>query len=391
MFRPALLAAILATPAIADPAPERLHAWTRMPFAFETEAARAAFEAAGTHARAPLAGVEGAPDGTLFVSTPRWLDPAVPSTFSRMGEDGLLHPWPSAEMHDLANPRAIRNALGAFVDGANRMWVLDMGWVAGEDLAPEQAQKLLAFDLATGAEVMRLPLDDVAPRDTSFLNDLFVDEATQTVFITDSGNRGGAPVPAALIVIDLATGTIRRVLDSHASVQDDPERSLTVSGTPVFEGQRLAVGANGIAVAGDRVFWSVTTGDAIYSAAADLLRDPDATDAEIAASIEGPIRIGGGSDGIAVDPQGRLWITNLAEGRLEVLDPGAAAVRPLFAAPDLVWPDSLAPDFAGGMLLSVNHLNSAFAGTLDYDGDDANFAIWRIPMDLAPEDGAADR
>ncbi|WP_168206394.1 L-dopachrome tautomerase-related protein [Labrenzia sp. PHM005] len=373
------IAAILtASPVLAEPV--ALHKWTTLKWAEDAPSAPADI---GT--RAPLAGVEGGPDGTIFVSVPRWIDAQVPATINRVDADGLLHPWPNAATHNLSDPKAIRNGLGGFIDSQGRYWILDLGWVAGEDAAPEGGQKLLAYDVKTGKELVRYEIGpDVANPATSFLNDLHVDEQTGTIFITDSGNRGGSPVPAGLIVYDIETNTARRVLHNHPSVQDDPDRRLVVDGVEVFPDQRLAVGTNGITRAGDRIWWSITTGDALYSVPEALLRDPNVTEIELAAAVEGPLRIGGGSDGLAADEKGRLWITNLALNRVEVLEPGADETGILFEGGDFVWPDSLASDFAGGILLSTNRLNSAFTGKLAYDGDDANFAIWRIPADLAP-------
>lgn len=379
--------ALCATAASAQDAPERIYSWTHMDWVFEDTATEAAFDKAQVYTRAPLAGVEADAAGNIYVTTPRWIDPAVPSSLSKVvmvGDEALLEPFPSRKAHDLSIDGGIRNALGVFIDGKQRMWIVDLGWVAGEDIAPKGGQKLIGIDLTTGEEFVRFEItDDLAGRDTSFLNDLVVDETTDTIYITDSGNRGGAPVPAGIIVYDIASNTAHRALSNHPSVQDDPDLWLKVDGREVFDGTRLAVGINGITLSGDgkRVFWSVTTGDAIYSAPAALLRDPSVTDAEIGEQIQGPLRVGGGSDGIATDGDGRIWITNLGLNRLEVLEPGAAHTQILMEGPDFIWPDSLAQDFNGGMLLSVNHLNSAFGGVLDYEGDDANFAIWRIPAD----------
>ncbi|MEM9522964.1 MAG: L-dopachrome tautomerase-related protein [Pseudomonadota bacterium] len=370
-------------------APERLFVWDRMDWTFASDAARAAFEEARVWARAPLAGVEADAQGNVYVSTPRWIDRAVPSTLSRVIErDGrfLLEPFPSREAHDLSDPNAIRNALGAFVDSRQRMWIVDMGWVAGESGAPEGAQKLIGIDLTTGREIARVPLDDVAPRDTSFLNDLVVDERRGLIVITDSGNRGGAPVPSGLIVYDIDTGATRRILDRHPALQDDPDLWLKVDGREVFPGNRLAVGVNGITLSGDgaRLWFSLTTGDAIRSVPMDLVADPTVPPDILAEAVSDPIRIGGGSDGIATDSSGRIWITNLALNRIEVLNPGETRTRILSEGSDFVWPDSLARDFAGGMLLSVNRLDSAFGATMTFEQGAENFAVWRFPEDMTP-------
>lgn len=321
--------------------PERIFVWDRMEWTFDSDAARTAFENARVWERAPLAGVEADAAGNVYVSTPRWIDMAVPSTLSRVIErDGqfLLEPFPSREAHDLSNPNAIRNALGAFVDSQQRMWIVDMGWVAGEDSAPEGAQKLIGIDLTTGKEIVRVPLDDVAPRDTSFLNDLVVDETRGLIVITDSGNRGGSPVPAGLIVYDIETGATRRVLDRHPALRDDPALWLKVDGREVFPGNRLAVGVNGITLSGDGadLWFSLTTGDAVRSVPMALIADPTTPPGILAEAVSDPIRIGGGSDGIATDPSGRVWITNLALNRIEVLNPGDKRTKILAEGPDFI-------------------------------------------------------
>jgi len=379
----ASLALMIAMPAMAEP--EAIHTWTRMEWGLPPSE-RATLDATRLWERAPLAGVEAAPDGTLFVSVPRWIDAAVPATFNKVGEDGLLTPWPSAEMHDLSNPDAIRNSLAAFATTAGVVWLMDMGWVAGEDIAPLGAQKLLGFDIASGAEVARIMLDDVAPRETSFLNDVVVDEARNLAILTDSGDRGGAPVPAALIVVDLETGATRRILDGHPALSDDPSHTLIVDGDEVFDGDRLAAGVNGITLSadGETLWFSMTTGDVIRSMPMALVADPNVDGETLSSAVSEPLRIGGGSDGIATDPDGRIWITNLTLNRVEVLAQGADDTQILFEGADFVWPDSLANDFAGGMVLSTNQLNSAFSSQLDYDGADTNFAIWRTPADMAP-------
>ncbi len=377
-------------PVLAGEGPVPLYSWTKMEWQFRSADEKAAFDKAQVYARAPLAGVEADPEGNIYVSTPRWLDPAVPSTLSRVDMvDGkpMLVPFPSWEAHDLSDPNAIRNALGVFVDSQSRMWIVDMGFVAGEKSVPDGAQKLIGIDLKTGKEFVRYAIpDDVADRNTSFLNDLVVDEKNNVIYITDSGNRGGGPVPAGLIVYDIASNTARRVLDRDPSVQDDPNLWLKIDGERVFTDSRLAVGINGVTISadGETVYWTVTTADAIYSVPTKLLRDPAATPEQISAAVEGPLQIGGGSDGMATDPSGRLWITNIALNRVEVLAPEQKQTDILFEGPDFIWPDSLASDFKGNMLLTTNHLNHAFEGKMNYDGDNANFRVWRIPADMKP-------
>lgn len=385
----AVAIATAAAPAFAESAtPELVYGWTRMDWNFRTPEERAAFNDAMIYAKAPLAGVEQDTSGTIYVTTPRWLESRVPSTLSKVVmRDGkpLLEPFPSWEAHDLSNPDAFRNILGAFIDSKDRMWITDLGFVAGEDTVPAGAQKLVGIDLRTGKEFVRFTItDDLADSKTSFLNDMVVDEVDEVIYITDSGNRGGAPTPSGIIIYDIKTNTARRVLDKDPTVQNDPDRNLTVNGEPVFPDAPLAVGINGITLSSDRstVYWSITTGDAIYSAPTAVLRDPAATPEAVAASVSEPLRIGGGSDGLTTDPSGRIWITNIGLNRVEVLNPGATKTEILFGGDDFIWPDSLANDFKGRILLTTNHLNHAFGGVMDFDKAGPNFGIWRVPADM---------
>lgn len=373
----------LTAPALAQDS-ELLHSWVRMDWAFPNDAEREAFLDTETYAQAPLHGVEMDTNGTLYVTTPRILNANVPATFNRVTiEDGraVLAPWPNWEAHDLGNPDGLRNVLGALVDSQNRVWLLDKGYVAGESQSPEGSQKLVVFDLATGEELDRFLIGpDLADPTTSFLNDLAIDEESGLVFISDTGLRGGGPTPSGIIVYDIETGEARRVLDAHPSVQNDPERPLQVNGEDVFPGSPLMAGINGIALSpdGETLYWSLTTGDAIYRIDASLLRDLQNTDDMLATAIEGPFRPGGGSDGIAFGPDEQLWVTDITNNRILAFDPESEVFDIVAEGPEFVWPDSLAPDFQGGMVATTNHLNHAFAGVMDYGRDEPNFRIFRI-------------
>ncbi|HUJ61167.1 MAG TPA: L-dopachrome tautomerase-related protein [Kofleriaceae bacterium] len=380
----------LATPTAPAPAfgrPELVYAWTRVAYDFPSADAARAYERDGVYEKTLLAGVDIDRRGRVFVTTPRWLDARVPATLSEVvRRDGkpVLRPFPSWQANDLGDPRALRSVLGVDVDSRNRMWILDMGWVAGIDPTPDGAQKLVVIDLDTGRELARYAFpDDVADRKTSFLNDLAVDERRGVAYISDSGNRAGSPTASGIIIYSLADNRARRVLDRDPHVQDDPARTLYVEGERVLPGGRLAVGINGIALSPDgaRLYWSITTGDAIYDAPTRVLLDPRATPQQIAAAIHGPRRIGGGSDGLAADDRGRIYATNLGKDEVDVLDPATGALRAIASGPDFAWPDSLTWDDRGGLYISTNHLNRGFAGAIRFDGPAPNFRIFRIQTD----------
>jgi sugar lactone lactonase YvrE len=369
---------------------EVLHAWTRMEWYWRSGAEAAAFAANGVFKAATLAGVDVDRKGNVYVTTPRWIDQRVPSTLSQVvsvnGKSVLL-PFPSWEANAVGDAATrIQNALGVEVDSRNRMWVVDMGWVAGVDPTPDGAQKIIVYDLNTGTELKRYAIpDSVANRNTSFLNDLVIDEKRELAFITDSGNRSGAPVASGLVIYDFKTNTARRVLDRHLKTQDDPSRELTVMGERVLPGGRLAVGINGITLSADgsTLYWNITTGDAIYSAKVDVLLNPASTPAQIDAAISAPARIGGGGDGMSADSKGRFYTTQLTTGKVQYFTATDPALVTIAEGSGLEWPDSLTWDDRGGLIFSTNWLNRAFGGSMNFDQATPNFRIWRIQTDAA--------
>ena len=367
---------------------EVVHSWTRMDWNWRNSAEQAAYTTDAVYKAATLAGVDADRKGNLYVTTPRWIDKRVPATLNQVvtvNGKSVLSPFPSWESNavgDAANK--IQNVVGVEVDSRNWMWILDMGWVAGIDATPDGAQKIIVLDLNTGVELKRYAIpDSVANRNTSFLNDLVIDEKRDMAFITDSGNRSGSPTASGIVIYDFKTNTARRMLNNHPSVQDDPTRELSVMGERVLPNGRLAVGINGITLSADgsTLYWNVTTGDAIYSAKVEVLINENATRAQIDAAITGPMRIGGGSDGLSSDAKGRIYFTNLTTGKVQYFNPDDKKLNILAEGPGTEWPDSLSWDDKGGLLFSTNWLNRAFAGQMNFDQTTPNFRIWRIQTD----------
>jgi len=366
---------------------EVMHSWTRMDWVWRSGAEQAAYTADGVYKAATLAGVDVDRKGNVYVTTPRWIDKRIPSTLSQVvtvnGKSVLL-PFPSWDANAVGDPVKFQNVLAVEVDSRNRMWLVDMGWVAGVDPTPDGAQKLVVLDLNTGTELKRYSIpDSVANRSTSFLNDMVIDEKRELAFITDSGNRSGSPTASGIIIYDFKTNTARRVLDKDPSTQDDPIRELKVMGERVLPDGRLAVGINGITLSADgsTLYWNVTTGDAIYSAKVDVLLNASASLAEVRAAVSGPMRIGGGGDGMSSDAKGRIYTTQLTAGKVQYFTAADKTLVTIAQGPGVEWPDSLTWDDQGGLLFSTNWLNHAFAGVMNFNQATPNFRIWRIQTD----------
>ena len=274
--------------------------------------------------------------GGIIVSLHQFFDHTV--RVARVEDDGSL-------VEFAANAR-LDSVLGLQADGNGVVWLLDnamrgngqrrlVGWHASEDRATAD------IDLSA------------ASVEGSFLNDLAIDTVTQTAFIADPATGDDA----ALIVVDLASGKTRRVLQGHISVTP-AGTDLIIDGVPVRirkdDGSqfRPRVGVNPIALdsTGEWLYYGPMHGYTMYRIRSADLRDANMTATELGGRVERwagrPI-----SDGISLDDAGNLYLGDLARNAIGVIGPDRR-YRQWVADPRLSWVDafSFGPD---GQLYAV--------------------------------------
>lgn len=335
---------------------------------------------------APIAGLHFDAAGRAFVSTPRLISPQAPATLSLLDTASLSGParltaFPSTEANSIsADPRThLRNVLGFYVDHRNGwLWALDQGFVAGEKTAPPEAQKIMIYALSDGKLVQRIPLDSVADREGSFLNDIVVDEARRVAYIADSGLRSAPDNQAGLIVVDAQRGTVRRVLNKHPALMPVAGLQVTSHGETVWPGNPIILGINGIALSPDQetLYWTVTTGTTARTIATAALRDPAMSERQLAAAIRTAGEIGGNSDGIVVDKHGALYITDVTHNGIVRYRPQSGQFTLLAADERVYWPDTptIGPD--GAVMFTASHLNQHFAQAVK-PGEE-KYTIWKV-------------
>ena len=358
------------------------------------------------------AGIKQLPDdGPLLLSSPRWkcaqsqkgtllaLLPAASS--SPLGMH--VRPWPSAEANAMGNGAdrwALRSVLGFEVDALGVVWALDQGRV--HDAVPAEGDiKLVAFDSAYAGETWqdgihfkRAFSTTEAPLETAFLNDIVVDRRREFAYISDSGVKvpsatGVADGQGAILVVDLATSNVARLLATAASTRASDTLYLEIQGRRVLQGSRMVTGADGIALGNDGetlVFCALTSHEYFWVATADLRA---ALAGSLASIRPEPLPARGfASDGLACTSDGMLLLTSLERSGLfqQVLVTGNTDAPSLLVADEtrLVWPDTIGFDHKGGVLLVSNKLHLFLDGALNtsasaepVDGD-FNFRVARI-------------
>ena len=275
----------------------------------------------------------------LFVNAPHWGTRPAAAVMEVL-EDGTTRPYPDATWNAQAGSPRQRFVCvqSVYVDPRNpgTLWILDPASPGFQGVVPGGA-KLVAVDLATDTVVRTIAFDARTAPTGSYLNDVRVDAAQATAYLTDS-NLG------ALVVVDLATGEARRVLDAHPSTAPDTSYVLRPGGRPLDgpDGTPVRIASDGLALSPDDAFlyYHALTGTHLYRVPTAALAATAAAPATLGAGVEdlGPTVA---TDGMIMDAKGRLYhsaierdavVRRLPDGRLETVVEDAR----------LKWPDSFA-------------------------------------------------
>ncbi|MEM1414547.1 MAG: L-dopachrome tautomerase-related protein [Myxococcota bacterium] len=296
-------------------------------------------------------------EGTVYVNFPRWSDD-VPVSVAALGPGGEVLPFPDASWQ--AGPREDADlqrtwvcVQSVHVDGAGRLWVLDPG-NPGFAGVIEGAPKLVRFDLPSREPAQVIPFAAPVVTPGSYLNDVRIDLARNVAYLTDSGD-------GALVVVDLASGDARRVLDDHPSTGAD-DVSLTIGGQP-FDRE---VHADGIAYdpEADVLYFQALRARTLYRVPGASLRDPAAdVEADVAAVAES-----GASDGLLWF-EGHVYVSALEEDAIVRVAPDGTR-EVVVQDPHIAWPDSFAAH-EGALYFTTAQIHLGDAPT-------DPFRVWRL-------------
>ena len=263
-------------------------------------------------------------DGRVFVSLHPEAKP--PYTLAEL-VSGKPQPWPSAE----AQAQFV-DVLGIRIDAQNRLWALDNG---GHGIKPV---KLTAFDVGSGAVLQEIVFDHAVAGLGSHFNDLQIAADGQTIYIADASFFGQSP---ALVVVDVATGHARRLLQKHASVT--PEKFI-----PVVEGQKMEAfglvavrpGVDSIALSrdGEWLYYAPITNEHLYRIKTAALKQLNFSDAQLAGQVE-TLPVKTMSDGITTDDAGNVYLSDLEHSAIVRYAPETGAMTTLIKTAKLRWPD----------------------------------------------------
>jgi sugar lactone lactonase YvrE len=267
-------------------------------------------------------------DGRVFITLHPEAKPEVNHVVELV--DGVAVPFPdAASQHTLYNsPQGIR------IDRQGRLWTIDHG---DNGFSPA---RLVAIDIATRKVVHDHTFSrDVAPV-LSYLQDLVISPDGNTVYIADVAFFRQTP---GMVIYDVVSGTERRVLDRHVSVEPEGYWVQTALGpmTRVAGLVSLKPGVDSIALSidGSTLFLGPMSGGTLYRVATADLRNPALAPDELAKRVT-PFANKPLSDGASIDDAGNIYVTDVEHAGVARIGADGKLVT-MIRDPRIRWADGL--------------------------------------------------
>lgn len=279
--------------------------------------------------------------GRVFINFPRWHgDPR--QSVAEVLSDGAYRPFPDDEWNswgiaEAKHPEAHFICVqSVIVDGDDFLWIVDAASPSFKGVIPGGA-KLVKINLDNGKVERVIPFQpDILPKH-GYLNDLRVDTRHNFAYITDSGS-------GALIVIDLATGKMRRRLAGHQSTKAETGYVPIIGGREFRDndGKVPQIHADGIALdtRNEYLYYHALTATTLYRINTEYLRDAGITESALAEKVE-KVAETGAVDGMEMGADDSLFFTAL-EGNAIKRYQSNGTMTTIVRDQNIHWPDSIA-------------------------------------------------
>jgi len=345
------------------------------------------------YARLDAAGIGGItqmPDGRLIVGYHPFYGPKVQVALLNADRKSTTpYPdmaWQSCKNADGTWKKDVDHCfdwvLGFHTDPNGILWILDSAKTTDKAAGRPAAlvPKLVGWNTRLNRLERVIPLSADATINQSQHNDFVVDLVHNVIVDADEAigeDSGGVGDKAALVVVDLATGRSRRLLQGHDSVMPVSDPIRWDQGTPSAGSFKLGVGVDGIAL--DRksewLYFAPLSSYKMYRIRmSDLLND-GLSAAELGAKVETysdkPF-----NGGLSIDANDNLYLTEVGGRAIGIIPAKTRQYRRYVNDKDMVWPDGVTYNKDGYMYSGAAQLT--LTGALQADGVARNKAPYLI-------------
>ena len=289
------------------------------------------------------------PSGRVFVGFPGADNKPGPE-LEELSSTGAATPFPDAAWNQPANGDPAHafvrvNSVRIGPDGA--LWVIDAGAPGIGKPAVKGAARAIRIDLASNT-ISRIYAMDGATKAMSYVDDIRFHG--DVAYLTDAGEPG-------LIVLDLKTGGVRRVLDGDKTATDTRAEYADERKLVGPDGKDLLIHADQIEVSpdGKYLYFQPASGP-MARVETRWLDDASVTPGDLVSHVDATWVATPTTGGTAIDANGTIYLSDTRLRRILAIT-SAGNVSTLIADPRLIWSDAMWIDSAGYLWIPATQQN----------------------------------
>nr|WP_315224677.1 L-dopachrome tautomerase-related protein [uncultured Flavobacterium sp.] len=289
----------------------------------------------------------------VFANYPYWLEKHGMSVVEI--KDGSAVAYPNQEWNSFKKGDDGQNKFvcvqAVVTDEKGFLWVVDAAGI-GLGKVYKKSNKVVKINLENNKveRIYRFP-ESVAGADV-YLNDIRIDNENGFAYMTNS-NTGG------IVVLNINTGTSKRVLSNSKTVISDTDYHFSPLGTELkkTDGTLLKVNSDGIALTPDKdwLYYKPLTDNKLYRIKTAVLKDFTTSENILEKSVQilGDFTT---SDGMIFDKKGNLYLGDLEKSSIVKITPDLKMHTVIEDKEKLLWPDSYSISENGYLYISTSQI-----------------------------------
>lgn len=286
-----------------------------------------------------ITGISKEEGGRLLINYPRWSSIYKYGVTEAHGASAATAtPYPNESYNSWMMGQSGKDkwvcAQSSLFDDNGDLWILDPAAPMLKNIQGAGA-KLVKMNKQTGQPERAYSFMGMVP-DTAYVNDVRIDVAKKFAYLTES--KGGG-----IIVVNLESGKMRRVLAAHQSTISDPDYKYIIDGRELIkEGKPAKFNSDGIGLTPDGawIYYKPLTDDKLYRIKTDYLRDWNMSETILGSKVE-DLGHFTSTDGMIFDKAGNLYFGDIQHYRIVKISPDLKMTT-LVEDKRLIWPDSYA-------------------------------------------------